>query len=85
MHHVGQANIVLRSNDLAIQAQAARAGVGIALLPEFMARDGVQPLPEQTSPLAVEVWVAVHEDLRHAPRIRATLDLLAECFSAGLS
>jgi DNA-binding transcriptional LysR family regulator len=76
--------IVLRSNDLAVQMAAAVAGVGIAVLPDFMgARDArLARLPHAGATLEREVWVAVHNDLRHAPRIQAVMAFLAECFDA---
>ncbi|HEY4316576.1 MAG TPA: LysR family transcriptional regulator [Herbaspirillum sp.] len=79
----GDAPIVLRSNDLAIQAAAAAAGMGIAVLPDFMGgRDQhLVRLPHAGAGLEREVWVAVHSDLRHAPRIQAVMAFLAECFS----
>jgi DNA-binding transcriptional LysR family regulator len=77
--------IVFRSNDLAIQAAAAGAGVGIAVLPDFMG--GQDPrltrLPHTGAALEREVWVAVHNDLRHAPRIQAVMAFLAECFGTA--
>jgi DNA-binding transcriptional LysR family regulator len=80
----GSAPIVLRSNDLAVQAAAAVAGVGIAVLPDFMGgRDKrLESLPHTGAPLQREVWVAVHNDLRHAPRIQAVMAFLAGCFGA---
>ncbi len=76
------APIVLRSNDLAIQAAAVAAGVGIAVLPDFMG--GPDPrlarVAHGDAVLEREVWVAVHNDLRHAPRIQAVMAFLAECF-----
>jgi DNA-binding transcriptional LysR family regulator len=79
---VGGAPIVLRSNDLAVQAAAVAAGVGIAVLPDFMGgQDGrLVRLPHTGEALEREVWIAVHSDLRHAPRIRAVMAFLAGCF-----
>jgi DNA-binding transcriptional LysR family regulator len=79
---LGDAPIVLRSNDLAVQAAAVAAGVGIAVLPDFMG-DGDQRLnrlPHVGPALEREVWLAVHSDLRHAPRIQAVMAFLAGCF-----
>jgi DNA-binding transcriptional LysR family regulator len=75
--------IVLRSNDLAIQAAAAAAGVGIALLPDFMGKqdERLVSLPHAGTALVREVWIAVHNDLRHTPRIQAVMTFLAECFT----
>lgn len=79
--------IVLRSNDLAIQAAAAAAGVGIAVLPDFMGGQDERliRLPHTGAALEREVWVAVHNDLRHAPRIRAVTAFLAKCFERRVS
>ena len=79
---VGDASIVLRSNDLAVQAAAAAAGVGIAVLPDFMGvSDGrLTRLPHAGAALEREVWLALHSDLRHAPRIQAVVAFLAGCF-----
>ncbi len=80
--HAGSAPIVVRSNDLAIQAAATVAGVGIAVLPDFMGRqdERLARLPHTGAALEREVWIAVHNDLRHAPRIQAVTAFLAGCF-----
>jgi DNA-binding transcriptional LysR family regulator len=79
---IGAAPIVLRSNDLAIQAAAVAAGVGIAVLPDFMARPDqrLARMPHAGAALEREIWIAVHSDLRHAPRIQAVMAFLAACF-----
>jgi DNA-binding transcriptional LysR family regulator len=78
----GSAPIVLRSNDLAVQAAAAACGVGVAVLPDFMgAADArLTRLPDSGAVLEREVWIAVHSDLRPAPRIQAVMAFLASCF-----
>ncbi|WP_377705188.1 LysR family transcriptional regulator [Pseudoduganella sp. UC29_71] len=83
----GAASVVLRSNDLAIQAAAAAAGVGIAVLPDFLG--GQDPrlvrVPHRGAGLKREIWVAVHSDLRHAPRIQAVMAFLAGCLEQGVA
>jgi DNA-binding transcriptional LysR family regulator len=78
----GGASIVLRSNDLAVQAAAAATGVGIAVLPDFMgsADPRLVRLPHVGAELVREVWIAVHNDLRRAPRIQAVMSFLVDCF-----
>jgi DNA-binding transcriptional LysR family regulator len=78
----GSAPIVLRSNDLAVQAAAAASGVGVAVLPDFMgAADArLTRLPDSGAVLEREVWIAVHSDLRPAPRIQVVMAFLAACF-----
>lgn len=74
--------IVLRSNDLAVQAAAAVAGVGIAVLPEFMGGqdERLVQVPHAGAAPEREIWVAVHSDLRHSPRIQAVMAFVAGCF-----
>ncbi|CAG8867859.1 HTH-type transcriptional regulator HdfR [Pseudomonas fluorescens] len=67
----------LQSNDLRIQAQAAAGGVGIACLPAFMAQEyGLEPAREPGESMNIEIWLAVHEDVRDTPRIKAVTDFL---------
>jgi DNA-binding transcriptional LysR family regulator len=60
------------------QASAARAGLGLALLPCFLGdseprlRRVAGPLPE----LNTELWLLTHPDLQRTARIRVLLDLL---------
>lgn len=59
---------------------AVRSGLGLAVLPSFMAdRDPelVRCLPPQRGDDG-SVWLLTHERLRHAPRVRAVLDFLTE-------
>jgi len=56
---------------------AARAGLGIALLPSFLA-DG-DPALRRLSPevgFRNEIWLLVHGELRRAPRIRVVIEWL---------
>ena len=73
----------LRSNDVATQHQAARAGLGIALLPAFLGdRD------EELAWVAVEaeppvraLWMSVHSDVRNSSAVRAVMDHLIALFA----
>ncbi|MBC3485616.1 LysR family transcriptional regulator [Pseudomonas sp. SWRI100] len=69
----------LHSNDLRIQAQAAAGGVGVACLPGFMAEEyGLKQACEDARSMSIEIWLAVHEDVRNTPRIKAVTDFLLE-------
>ncbi len=77
-------DIVFRSNSIDIQRIAAAAGVGIVLLPQFLATmSGLQRLDD--SELLREVWLAVHPDLRHTPAVRVVLDFLSSCFTEAVA
>jgi DNA-binding transcriptional LysR family regulator len=70
---------VLRSDDLIVQWQAVRAGVGIGFLADYVARNDaelVRVVPSiQIPPLPM--WLAVHREIRTSPRIRKVYDALA--------
>jgi DNA-binding transcriptional LysR family regulator len=69
------------SNDLRIQALAAVGHAGIVFLPEFLGKEyGLTQadVDTDTVPLELPLWLAFHEDLRSAAKIRAVLDFLME-------
>lgn len=76
-----EARVALRSNSRAVQLEAALAGMGLVCLPRILA-DGVPGLsrvPEAVhAPPRRELWIGLHRDTRHSPRIRAVFDHLAE-------
>ncbi len=76
----GERVVSFRSNDNGILAAAAQAGAGVALLPRYVAAGvpGLVELPAGRPLPAREVWLAVHDDVRRAPRVRAVIDWLAE-------
>jgi DNA-binding transcriptional LysR family regulator len=82
----GARAVVFRANDLACQAAAARAGVGIAMLPCFMAYQdpGLIALPDALTRATRDIYLVVHSDLRRMPAVRAVLDFVAEQVAAGM-
>jgi DNA-binding transcriptional LysR family regulator len=71
--------IVYRSNSLINQLSAAKAGIGLAVLPCYLgdmergiARAIAKPIPA----LARELWIVTHKDLKDTARVRAFLDLV---------
>jgi len=68
------------SNDLSSIAAAVRFGAGIAVLPDYLAAGLI--IPGINCPVQRELWMVIHDDVRKAPRVRRTADLLAELFSA---
>jgi DNA-binding transcriptional LysR family regulator len=76
-----QATVALRTNSRYIQRAAAEAGFGIACLARYLA-DGRRDLAELPVPGGMpsprELWLTVHQDTRHTPKLRALTDFLAE-------
>lgn len=86
MAFAGERPIVFRANDLACQVAAARAGVGIAVLPCFLAyKDpGLIALSADLKRATREIYLVVHSDLRRMPAVRAVLEFVAEQVATGM-
>ena len=72
----GDRGLALRSNDLANVLTAARAGLGLAVLPCMMtigATDLVN-VPTRLPPLTRELWLLFHRDIGRVPAVRAVID-----------
>ncbi len=63
--------VVFRSSSLVAQYHAACAGIGIAMLPSFVAARDPRLAVVMTGRLAVsrDFWLSVHQDLQHTARI----------------
>ena len=73
-----EATVALRTNSFHGRGAAAEAGMGLATLPHFLARRyGLVRAGAPDAPPR-DLWIAVHEDTRHTPRIRALTDALAK-------
>lgn len=82
--------VVFRANDVASLAAAARSGLGLAVLPDFLAVGDdqlvrVNPPASSPPPPSRTLWLVVHDDLRRATRIRAVIDFLVEAVKDGLA
>jgi DNA-binding transcriptional LysR family regulator len=78
---VGTEAFALRTDDLLVQWQAVRAGLGIGFLANYMARtdaDVLRVLPGLIEVPDLPMWLAVHREIRTNQRIRAVYDFLAE-------
>jgi len=79
----GRAQVALRSASRYAQRAACQAGMGIACLADYLADGaGLVPVAAPVMPAGREIWLAVHADMRHMPRIRALSDHLAEGLGA---
>jgi DNA-binding transcriptional LysR family regulator len=78
--YAGERAFAFRSNDIVSLQAAARDGLGIALLPSFMAEPdaALARLGGPQDVFSRDLWLVVHGDLRRSPPIRAVMDFLAE-------
>lgn len=77
--------VCMRSGNLIAQLQATVAGIGLAILPCFMAkwrRDLVPVLPEEFS-LTRSFWLLMHEDSKEHPAVRAVSSYITEIVEAN--
>jgi DNA-binding transcriptional LysR family regulator len=67
------AHASLRLKSINAQLAAVEAGLGIALLPSFMAasREHLTPILPATTTLTRNLWLSMHEDMRHVRRATA--------------
>jgi DNA-binding transcriptional LysR family regulator len=69
-----------RTDDLIVQWQAVRAGLGIGFVASYLARsdtDVVQVLPDALRIPPLPMWLAVHREIRTSRLIRSVYDFLA--------
>jgi len=73
-----EAKIAFRSNSREVQVWAAKAGAGIAAIACF--RADVEPelvrLRPELPNLTRDIWLGLHSDMRHMPRVRAVMDAI---------
>lgn len=75
--------IVFLCSDMATMYHATCAGMGVAVLPHFAGSTDpkLRRVPADTHAPDREIWLLVHPDLRHAPRIRVVMDYLVALFT----
>ncbi|MGV1898593.1 LysR family transcriptional regulator [Agrobacterium vitis] len=78
----GSRPFALRTNDVVTQHQAARAGLGLALLPCLLgdADEGLVRVAVGRATPSRQLWLSVHADIRKSPAVRAVMDHLIETF-----
>ncbi|MES2055283.1 MAG: LysR family transcriptional regulator [Pseudomonadota bacterium] len=70
-----------RTNSLVNQLVAAKAGMGVALLPCYLGDRDAGVVRAATTPiaeLAGELWIVTHADLKATARVRAFFDLVGD-------
>ncbi|MGY3138332.1 DNA-binding transcriptional LysR family regulator [Bradyrhizobium sp. USDA 4501] len=77
------AHVVFRSTSLVSQYVAASNGLGIAMLPSYVAAHNKDLHPILPSYFSVrDIWLSVHEDLLHIARIKAVISFLEKRVAA---
>ena len=74
-------NFVYRTNSLVNQMVAARAGIGLALLPCYLGDrepELQRVLADPVADLNGELWIVTHSDLKSTARIRAFFETVGE-------
>jgi DNA-binding transcriptional LysR family regulator len=80
-------HFVLRSDDLIVQWQAVRAGIGIGFISDYLAASDpevVRVLPELDIP-AMPLWLVVHREIHSSRNIRNVFDYLGEAIEQAIN
>lgn len=77
---VGDERVVYRINTVLGLAEAAAAGIGLALLPCFIgaATPGLRRLAPPEQSVEGSLWLLTHPDLRQTARVRAFMDFAGD-------
>jgi DNA-binding transcriptional LysR family regulator len=77
--HASAADVALFANSREVQLRAVSAGLGLGYLPCYLARSAPAlvsvPTPDAVSR---EIWMGVHRDTRHMPRIQAVQQAIVD-------
>lgn len=76
---------VARLSSLRAHVNSARAGIGVANLPDLMATQapGLVPLTAPLEPVALSAWLVVPEQFRKSARVVAVANFVEEAFRAA--
>lgn len=71
-----------QSNDIYVQLEAAKSGMGLAVLPCFMADpvENLRRLSSFPSGLCGEIWILTHKDLRSTARVSTFMEFMVKAF-----
>lgn len=78
---------LMSSNNMLVQHHAARAGLGIVVLPDYMGetdRDLVRLTVPDHLPMWLNLWVVYHRDLKRSQRVMAMRDFLKDVLKRHL-
>ncbi|HYD96601.1 MAG TPA: LysR family transcriptional regulator [Noviherbaspirillum sp.] len=87
MHaNVPPSSVAVRADHFPTALAFMRTGIGVALMPEFMANEerGLLPLSEPIDALQTPLWILTHPDLRHTARVRAFMHTVGDALQTLL-
>lgn len=82
---VAAARVVMQSNSTHLLLASARAGVGVAVLPQFVARNYDDLVPVSDAVADNDMWLVTHPEFRKDQKVRAVSDFLKEIAKSSLS
>ncbi|MEN2975781.1 LysR family transcriptional regulator [Tistrella bauzanensis] len=84
---LGHMPVGMKSDSIEVQRAAAAAGLGIAVLPDYMCGpgSGLVPLPEAPVPPDRPVWLVARPDMARMPAVRAVMEVVARAARRALS
>ncbi len=78
--NVPQSSVAVRVDHFPSALAMLRTGIGVALLPEFMAKevDGLVALSAPIDELQTPTWILTHPDLRNTARVRVFMQMIGD-------
>jgi DNA-binding transcriptional LysR family regulator len=78
------AEAALLANSREVQLRAVAAGLGLGHLPCYLAAGRTDLIRLETGPAVIrEIWMGVHSDTQHAPRIMAVQEAIIEAIAGS--
>ena len=73
-----KATIAIRGNSMLGVLAAVKSGAGLAPLPMLLggSEDGLEPVLESIPEIDTKLYLVIHADLKHTPRVRAFCDFV---------
>lgn len=80
-------SIVARADHFPSALALVRAGMGVTVLPEFVAKDmpGLLALSAPIAELQTPLWILTHADLRNTARVRAFMQTVGNALGKSLA
>jgi DNA-binding transcriptional LysR family regulator len=85
--NVPAASIAIRADHFPSALPLLRTGMGVALMPEFVAADvaGMVALSAPIDDLCTQLWILTHPDLRNTARVRAFMQSVGDQVAQALA